>query len=55
MIRNANNHKENDIKNSWYWSVLIKKYGDIDYATKVVEESRRRVDPMYKLYEREKL
>ena len=47
MKRNFEAHSENDKKNSWYWSVLVKNTGSWKKAQKAIDESRDRVDPTY--------
>lgn len=42
---NRAEHGENNIKNSYYWEILIKKYGNLHNATKAVKMSRYMVDP----------
>lgn len=43
-------HGETDKKNSWYWNVLYKKYGNWEKCQQEINESRYRVDPTFSIY-----
>ena len=43
-------HSNTDIKNSWYWSVLVKNMGSWAKARKAIDKSRKMVDPCYKRF-----
>lgn len=47
--RNFNIHGETEKRHSWYWSVLIKNYGNVETAKQAVSNSRKMVDPIYNL------
>lgn len=47
--RNLAAHSETDIKNSWYWSVLIKNEGSLQKAYDSWNESRKKADLFYNL------
>lgn len=42
-------HGETDLKNSWYWDVLVKNMGSWAKAKEIVLESKKRYDPTYNL------
>ena len=47
--KNFSPHGESDLKESWYWNVLLKNMGTWQRARQAVHESRDRVDPVYNL------
>lgn len=48
-IRQFAGHSDSDLKNSWYWNVLLKNMGNWTNAKKAIEKSKKRADLYYDL------
>lgn len=45
--KNFATHGETDLKESWYWNVLLKNMGDWQKAKEAIHQSKLNTDPLY--------